>query len=218
MKPTPLTCQKENVYEPFEDSFFLLDCLESEETYLNDRFKYPIIAEIGSGSGVITSFIPSVINGVQLASDISMAACESTLATWQRNFNSKKSKVDPVRGDLLNFLRPNTADIIVFNPPYVPSSELPSRFINDCEITESDDKWVDFALDGGVDGMEITNRALERLDAYLSPKGVAYILYIAPNRPETLESEMKKRGFDSKLINKRKAGRELLMVYRYSRC
>lgn len=211
MKPTPRTAERANVYEPFEDSFFLLDCLEQEEPFLTARFRAPLVAEIGCGSGVVTAFVASLVRAAQLASDINPAACASTVDTWRQN--QPPGRLDVARGDLLEFLRPALVDVLIFNPPYVPTERVPV----DRGLGDSDDGWVDFALDGGVDGMEVTSRVLERLDAYLSAEGVAYILFCANNHPERLVEGMRAHGFASAKIAERRAGRELLSVYRYSR-
>lgn len=36
-----------DVYEPAEDSFLLLDCLEADAQLLREQFKAPVVAEVG---------------------------------------------------------------------------------------------------------------------------------------------------------------------------
>jgi release factor glutamine methyltransferase len=48
-----------DVYEPAEDSFLLLDALESELQYL-EKVQPSICVEIGPGSGIISAAIGSV--------------------------------------------------------------------------------------------------------------------------------------------------------------
>ena len=57
MIPTPLThhLDFENIYEPAEDSFLLLDALEQDLVYISQTLKPTICVEIGSGSGIISS-------------------------------------------------------------------------------------------------------------------------------------------------------------------
>lgn len=216
MKPTPLTAACDNVYEPFEDSFFLLDCLELEEPVLRG-FKAPLVAEIGCGSGVVSAFLPSLIDlYIPMASDVNPAACTTTLSTWKKNsntYNPKLPEIEVVRGSLLGFLRPNLVDVLVFNPPYVSTSDVPKLE----DYDQEDMRWVDFALDGGEMGMEITNIVLENLSRYLSPHGVAYILLCANNNPKQVVENVEARGYFAHKVSERRAGREILSVYRFSR-
>ena len=68
MLPTPSTSHVafERVYEPAEDSYLLLDTLssETEKAFLQVRFNgtptnspAPFVVEIGTGSGVVLSFV-----------------------------------------------------------------------------------------------------------------------------------------------------------------
>lgn len=57
MLSTPITknIDYDKVYEPSEDSFYLLDCFEEEKGYLETKFKnkVPLVTEIGTGSGIV---------------------------------------------------------------------------------------------------------------------------------------------------------------------
>jgi len=211
MKPTPRTARGfDNVYDPSEDSFFLIDCLEKEEQFLQ-RFACPTVLELGTGTGIVSSFVPQLVNKyVPVATDVSPLACQCAAESWRLNWPG--SSLEVVRGDLLSFWRAHTVDVLLFNPPYVPTERVPER-----PTAETDDRWVDLALDGGADGMEITNVVLDQLDTCLSPNGVAYILFIAGNHPETVCKNMNARGWLAVHIDTRRAGREVLSVYRFSR-
>lgn len=214
--PTPYVAPGfENVYEPYEDSFFLLDCLEKDESFLKSLCA-PLVAEIGTGTGIVTSFVPHIFpkqNYIPWACDVNPAACQSAAQTWTRNW--KNDRLDVIRGDLLSFCRPNCVDVLIFNPPYVPTEQVPT--ILPPEAADSDDRWVDLALDGGENGMEITQKVLDNLEHWLSPNGVAYILFCASNKPSEVCEELGGRGWDSLLVDTRRAGWEILSVYRISR-
>lgn len=221
MLPTPyVKCDYETVYEPSEDSFLLLDCLEDQQEYLASRFQdgLSVVCELGPGSGIITTFmmqngIPARGSSVYFAADISPWALEATNDTVRRN-NCNGIYLDRVQCDLASCFKPGEVDLLVFNPPYVPAEHVP-------EIPNAADErstWLDLALLGGENGMVITEKLLLQLDTVLSKKGVAYILFCARNHPEEVANRMRAGySWDVELIIHRKAGWEVLSVYRFSR-
>lgn len=226
MKPTPaLPKGFDNVYDPAEDSFFLLDCLEKDQQFLKtlaeDSLTALVVAEVGSGTGIVSSFVPQIMDKlyIALASDVNPSACNCTKKSWEINWpNSRRLPIQAIRGDLLDWIRPNLIDVLLFNPPYVPSSSVPNRpHCNTYDEEINDDRWVDLALDGGDQGMEITNLLLEQLHLKLSNKGVAYILFCASNNPSEVCSKMASQGWVSHHVDTRRAGWEILSVYRFRR-
>lgn len=223
MLPTPyIKCDYDKVYEPSEDSFLVLDSLEKDLPYLNDRFKdnFSLVCELGPGSGIVTTFmmqneIPNKNNSLYFALDISPWALEATIDTAKLNGCTEKDHyLEPVQSDLTSSLRAKQVDILVFNPPYVPAEEVPEVPTK----REETDQWLDLALLGGKDGMVITQKVIDQLDTILSPKGVAYILFCARNNPEELVSKIiESQPWDIELVEHRKAGWEVLSVYRFSR-
>ncbi|AJV02784.1 BCN_G0010380.mRNA.1.CDS.1 [Saccharomyces cerevisiae] len=221
MLPTPyVKCDYDKVYEPAEDSFLILDCLEKEHDFLKQKFgnRLAIVCEIGSGSGIVTTFlmqnkiIPQE-NSIHLAVDINPWALEATLDTAKLN-SCKSSFLEVIQADLNSSIRNNQVDVLIFNPPYVPAECVPdvpgSR--------EEADQWLDLALLGGKDGMAITDKLLRQLEQILSPDGVAYILFCARNKPkEVIKRFVDTHKWNVKLIETRKAGWEVLSVYSFTR-
>ncbi|EGV61362.1 S-adenosylmethionine-dependent methyltransferase [Yamadazyma tenuis] len=215
MLPTPILkdLDYDNVYEPSEDSFLLLDCFEDENTFLSQKFGIgsPIITEIGTGSGIVTSFLMKNIlpNGFYVATDVNPHACVSSINTIRLN-NPDSAKIDVCQMSLTTAILPHTIDILIFNPPYVPAEEVP-------EIPQQyrDSRWLDLALLGGSDGMEVTWQLLDSLDSIISETGLAYILFCARNKPDLVKLEMEKRMWVVDKIIERKAGWEVLSVLRF---
>jgi release factor glutamine methyltransferase len=101
-----------------------------------------------------------------------------------------------VQGDLATALRPGSVDVLVFNPPYVPTDELPvlpPAAAGDRTTTsyEQDSALLALSYAGGRDGMEVTDRLIEALPGVLSDRGVAYLLLCAQNKPEEVKDRIR---------------------------
>lgn len=215
MLPTPDTSHVpyERVYEPAEDSYLLLDTLssDSEKTFLHNAFlnAAPLVVEIGTGSGVVLAFVHAHAQtifgsrGILTAGvDMNSFACRATVATVKKaqeeNADTHGMYLGSCMGDLTTPWRDEAIDVLIFNPPYVPTPDMPSRpeafTADDLSSTQKpsfDDESYLLALSyaGGRDGMETTDRLIDALPRILSPKGCAYILLCAQNKPD----EVKKR-------------------------
>ncbi|KAI5970416.1 MTQ2 [Candida margitis] len=218
MLSTPITknLDYDKVYEPSEDSFYLLDCFEEEKEYLEAKFKdrVPVITEIGTGSGIVTTFILQNIvhDGIYISTDVNPNACKSVLETVQYNCPTAAHLVDSTQMDLTSAIRQHTIDLLVFNPPYVPASEVP-----EIPASDEDATWLDLALLGGEDGMIVTWKVLNNLEHILSSDGVAYILFCARNKPDSVADLMRQRGWNVDVIINKKAGWEVLSILRFVR-
>jgi release factor glutamine methyltransferase len=102
-----------------------------------------------------------------------------------------------VQGDLAAALRPGSVDVLVFNPPYVPTDELPALPPTAAEdkttktTYEQDSALLALSYAGGRDGMEVTDRLIEALPGVLSDRGVAYLLLCAQNKPEEVKGRIR---------------------------
>lgn len=256
MLPTPSTSHIDynHIYEPAEDSFLLLDTLssKSETDFLQGRFPIAdpplLVLEAGIGSGVVLAFATAHAKQIfgrsdviTLGTDVNPFACVGSQTTVEfAASESRHSQTEPgvflgsLNGDLASAIQPGSIDILIFNPPYVPSEDIPSlpagQDSEACQVSEdvftSDSHLLSLSTDGGLDGMEITNRLLADLSSVLSGRGVAYILLCAPNKPDEVIASIKawptttQDGHLSKwLVDKvsssgKKAGWERLCVIR----
>ncbi|PYH90024.1 hypothetical protein BO71DRAFT_362281, partial [Aspergillus ellipticus CBS 707.79] len=105
--------------------------------------------------------------------------------------------------DLISPLRPRSIDILLFNPPYVPTPDLPilptPSTSSQTEMTRSEkfdheSYLLSLTYAGGRDGMETTERLLDAIPGVLAKRGVAYVLLCAQNRPREVVERI--RGWD----------------------
>ncbi|KAK7226418.1 hypothetical protein V2G26_014421 [Clonostachys chloroleuca] len=210
MLPTPDTSHVpyERVYEPAEDSFLLLDTLSSdtEKEFLQNRFtnRVPLVLEIGTGSGVVISFANAhartifgkrsiLTAGVDMNAFASRATVQTARKAEQDNPGDHGMYLGSCMGDLTTPWRGWEIDVLIFNPPYVPTSEMPERPEDFTEVPTPDQKpsfdhdsyLLALSYAGGKDGMETTDRLIESLPDILSPKGCAYIFSSAPRTTRT---------------------------------
>lgn len=208
MLPTPSTSHVSfsNIYEPAEDSFLLLDTLSSstETCWLQNRFPpstdCPLVVEVGTGSGVVIAFLAAhgkTLLGrgdiLALGIDVNADACAATVATVLEASSKHASPtlyLGSICSDLTCSILDASVDILVFNPPYVPTPELPpypSGRVGEGTAFEADSHLLSLSYAGGIDGMETTYRLLRVLPRILSQGGVAYILLCAQNKPEQVK-------------------------------
>ncbi|KAH8267466.1 hypothetical protein KR018_005995 [Drosophila ironensis] len=196
----------EQVYEPAEDSFLLLDALEGDLAYL-DELQPRVCLEIGSGSGVIITALAKKLENSAfcLATDINARACDATRRTALRN----ESRVHPVRCNLADAVRPRSVDVLLFNPPYVVTSDEELRS-QKFDATERD---LVYSWAGGRDGRRITDILLSKLDNILSPKGVLYLLLLKENKPEEIVEWLEGNHFKAvKFLERRIPGEHLYIL------
>ncbi|QRV90992.1 S-adenosyl-L-methionine-dependent methyltransferase [Ceratobasidium sp. AG-Ba] len=196
------------VYEPAEDTFLLLDALEQDADYLRER-KPTICVEIGSGSGCVSAFLGRILENEPCWTDINAHALKCTEATGFRN----DVIVNPVACDLVGPLQirlQHSIDVLVFNPPYVPTEEE-EVFNAQAEGT------IAGAWAGGVDGMGVTNRLLSCIDTLLSDTGCFYLVVLKQNDPPGIIARMERLGLVGKVVLQRRAGRENLFILRFTR-
>lgn len=127
----------------------------------------PLFCEIGIGSGCISvSILHEVDQARAVAVDISPAALAIARRNAARHDVGKRlcllegSMFGPVDGHF---------DLIVSNPPYVPSGELPTLQpeVRDFEPAN--------ALDGGHDGLDLIRKIIDRAPGRLKGDGLLLI-------------------------------------------
>ncbi len=172
------------VYEPSEDSFLLaeaaLSIIENSENIL----------EVGCGSGLICAVIKNNTKAKITGIDINPYAAACT----------RDNGVEAITGDLMSCIK-GKFDIIIFNPPYLPT--------NEGERTKG---WISIALDGGYDGRRIIKRFLEEAFDHLIEKGRILILVSSLTGIEEVKTMMTSMGYEIEEKSKERFDFEELLV------
>lgn len=131
-----------------------------------------MIADIGTGSGCIAITLAlelssrlSVVHCKFVATDISAAA----LATAKQNAKNHGvlEKIEFIQGDMLDAIKNRYVDLIVSNPPYIPTAELDAIYCAPKPYLphSKDNPWNNglifeprIALDGGIDGQTFVDQ------------------------------------------------------------
>ena len=207
----------------------------------------PLVLEVGTGSGVVLAFVTAnaqsifgTPNVLSIGTDINHIACDASQETVRRACKDVGEAANCIKGtschgelltilnaDLTSPFRNGMVDVLIFNPPYVPSESVPTlaHEIKDSSVKRTfatDSHLLSLSYEGGKDGMEVTNRLLERLPSVLSKeRGVAYLLLCRQNDPERVIDRIKAWGSAWSAVvvgwSGNRAGWEKLQVIRISR-
>jgi release factor glutamine methyltransferase len=130
-----------------------------------DAFTTPTALDLGTGSGCIA--IALVVHAPAarvLATEISAEALE--LAKQNAARHNVLERIDFFQGDAFAaFSSSKRFDLIISNPPYIPTDEITSLQI---EVRDYDPRQ---ALDGGPDGLVFYRRIADEAAPFLKPGG-----------------------------------------------
>lgn len=155
-------------YSPDEDSYTLVDVLQEE------NIQNSLVIDLGTSTGFITNSLDK--SNVIIGSDLNLKALK------------KQKEGNLVRMDLLNCIRQDLIDIIIFNPPYVLNSN--------CSI-----------IGGGVDGCAIINRFIKEIEC-----NIFYLLVIEANKPKEIIKKIEAKGYTVQIKKIRKILGETIFI------
>ena len=164
----------ENVYPPAEDSFMLADA----------AYKAGEVLEVGCGSGLVS--LSWAKNNNVTAVDINPEAVKCT----RQNARKNKLKITAFESNLFSKVI-GKFDAILFNPPYLPTSE---EEILDGEINR--------AYDGGPDGRKILDHFLAEFSKYLKPDGSLLLVQSSLNDYDETIAKLGELGFKTEILDK----------------
>ncbi len=168
----------ENVLIPRQETELLVE-LALEYLASGDRgHRPPTLVDVGTGSGAVALAVAAHSENVGVVGvDISSGALDVAIRNRDRLSAASDSPlsndVEFVLGDMLTAVA-GPVDIIVSNPPYIPSGMLGSLAV------EVRSEPVE-ALDGGADGLDHFRRLTTQASERLAPGGVM-IVELMPER------------------------------------
>ncbi|KAF7836753.1 hemK methyltransferase family member 2 [Senna tora] len=204
-----LMSSHQEVYEPCDDSFALVDALLADCSNLLKHCP-ALCMEIGCGSGYVITSLALMLGqeglGVNyIATDINPHAVSVTRET----LNAHGVDAELIITDIASGLEKRLAglvDVIVVNPPYVPT---PEDEVGADGITAS---WA-----GGENGRCVIDRILPVADHLLSEKGWLYMVTLTANNPSEICLQMREKGYASRIVIQRSTEEESLHIIKFWR-
>jgi len=146
--------------------------VETAIQWLDSQFparqgKVPRLLDVCTGSGCVIVALKNERPHLDAhACDISQDALEVAQLNAQRLLSTPQ-EIQFYRSDLLASV-PGTFDLIVSNPPYVPSQVIPT-------LAKEVRGEPLLALDGGIDGLDLIRRLMVEAADRLVPKGALFL-------------------------------------------
>ena len=143
----------------------------------------PAALDMCCGSGCLAVSLALEVPGAQVhACDLS----EGALAVTRRNAEALGAQITLHQGDLFDALPPQRFDVIVSNPPYIPS--------DDCrQLQQEVMQEPAMALDGGADGYDFYRRIAEAAPRWLKPGGTL-LLEVGYDQARTVAAMLQAAG------------------------
>ena len=181
----------EDVYEPSDDTYLLLDSLEKID--IESGFR---VLEVGCGTGIISIALSGLVFSV-VACDINPSAARLAEKNVERN---GIKNVEVIKSDLFSDVS-GRFDLIIFNTPYLPQS--PDETVSGA---------INHAWDGGIDGRKVIDRFLLEIPAYLYEGGCIVFLESSLSDYEKSLSFLESAGFEAHVISRKRLSFEELVV------
>jgi release factor glutamine methyltransferase len=147
------------------------------------------VLDIGTGSGILGLYC--AMRGAQVtASDVDELALEQVA----RNAEALGLQINLRLSDLFSDI-PERFNLILFNPPYLPSAEINDR-----------------SVDGGHDGTMLVDRFLEELPGHFDRRAEALLLLSSVNHPASVQ--LRHRNLEFSTVARKSLFFEELQVLR----
>jgi len=156
----------EGAYAPSDDTFLMIDVLSKIPLHGQE------VLDLGTGSGILGLFCAKMGAHVTVA-DIADSALENVRNAARR----LNLMIEAVRSDIFSSVTA-TFDIVLFNPPYLPSDEI-----------------KDLTVDGGNKGRLLVDRFLAELSPHLKEDGFALLLVSSLNDPPMIIASHRELSF-----------------------
>ncbi|MEY8437757.1 HemK/PrmC family methyltransferase [Atopobiaceae bacterium 24-176] len=166
------------------------------------------VADLCCGTGCIALSIASERDRCAVwAGDLSPQA--AALTERNRDALSLQDRVAVAQGDLFSALPPElrgTLDVLVSNPPYIPSAVVPTL---PQEVVGFE---PGLALDGGEDGLDLFRRLLDGAPEWLAPGAMLCVELFEESLDQAAELVRAQGGWASVEVRQDLAGRPRVLV------
>jgi release factor glutamine methyltransferase len=168
----------------------------------------PLVVDVGTGSGCIACSVASERPDAEvIALDVSTAAA----ALARENVAALRlPSVTVLVSDLFAALPATRADVIVCNPPYLPTPLIPTLAP---EVSRHDPR---LALDGGPDGLAVIRRLVAEAPGCLLPGGALVLETAGHEQARAVVALMEAAGFSGVATRRDLAGIERFVAGRRS--
>ena len=164
-----------NVLIPQPDTEILVE----EVLNIVSTLQNAIVLDLCTGSGAIAVSIAKYAPHVKIiATDISENALE--IAKQNAILNGVSNNIEFVKSDLFKNIKDEKFNVIVSNPPYIPTSEIKT-------LPKDVQGEPHIALDGGKDGLDFYRKIAKEAYKYLGVQGVL-ALEIGYNQKEYVKT------------------------------
>lgn len=176
----------DDVYQPAEDSRLLAEAIEE---YVSDG---DTLLDVGTGSGYVAT-VAADRGADVVGSDVNPHACRA----------ASERGVPVVRTNLADAFQDDVFDVVVFNPPYLPTPPEMER-----------DDWFERALSGGESGRAVVAPFLDTVGRVLAPDGTVFLLVSSLTGIEAVTDRAADNGFAADTVAAEKHPFERLVVLR----
>lgn len=181
---------EQTVYQPAEDTH-LLASTAVEQISPDDR-----VADVGTGSGYVGATIAEETGATVVGTDLNPHACRQARARG----------IDTVQADLVAPLATASVDVVVCNPPYLPT-----------EPDEARDDWMEVALSGGESGLAVIEPLLDTVGRVLVDDGFVLLLVSTLTGVDAVVSLADEAGFSAVALDEESFPFETLSVLKLVR-
>jgi len=150
-----------------------------------------LVLDVGTGSGYVGATVAETTGARVLGSDLNPHACR----------RARDSGIEAVRADLVEPFREGTFDWVLFNPPYLPTTDEEGR--ND---------WMERALSGGESGREVVDPFLDTVRQVLAPGGAVLLLVSSLTGIDAVRDRARTNGLTTRVVSEESFPFERLVV------
>lgn len=176
-----------------------------KSSYSQDELKVKII-DVGIGSGCIAISLAKSLSVAKItAVDIYPNALE--VAKYNSKLNNVSQKLEFIESDLFENLEFDKQDLIVSNPPYIPSADI--------ENLQREIKYEPrIALDGGRDGLDFYRRIIKDAPKFLKKGGFLFLEIGFGQHNDIAEIASKERELEIVEIVKDYSNIERILIFK----